>query len=413
MTKQRGNKAGSSLKALSGSEKRAKAKAEGVEAAVERVPSRDIRDTARLLLYVRAGGRCEFDGCNKYLVRHSLTHDEGNYGQMAHIVAFKPEGPRGRAGQRPQDINSIENLMLLCPECHHLVDKERPQDYPRTVLERYKHGHEERIFRLTATQPDRKTTVVQLKSKIGGQAVDIPVAHVREAVAPRYPDDPRGCIIDLTQVDGEGEDFYRAAQETIRRKVQRLYEPGMDVETTQHISLFALAPIPLLVYLGSQLGNKVAVEPYQRHRDTEDWIWKTDGDPVGHKFRRVRQGRNKSKVALLLTLSGPFGVEDLPPAIDKSYYVYEITVAQGSPTPTYLRLRQDLTNFKMVYQQTLRAISKAHPLLGEIHLFPAVPAPVAVLCGRELLPKVDPALLVYDNDKRSGGFRFIFKVNEL
>jgi hypothetical protein len=37
---------------------------------------------------------------------------------------------------------------------------------------------------------------------------------------------------------------------------------------------------------------------------------------------------------------------------------------------------------------------------------------VAVLCGRELLPKIDPVLLVYDNDRRKGGFNLTMKVNE-
>ena len=46
-----------------------------------------------------------------------------------------------------------------------------------------------------------------------------------------------------------------------------------------------------------------------------------------------------------------------------------------------------------------------------IHLFPAVPAPVAVFCGREILPKVDPKLVVYDFDKRQGGFTPIIEVN--
>lgn len=86
--------------------------------AVERIPRTKIKDITRLLLFVRAGGRCEFDGCNKYLLQHHLTLTEGNFAQLAHIVAFKPEGPRGKVGPRPMDINDVTNLMLLCPECH-------------------------------------------------------------------------------------------------------------------------------------------------------------------------------------------------------------------------------------------------------------------------------------------------------
>jgi hypothetical protein len=383
----------------------------GTPSAVQKIPSRNIKENTRLILFVRAGGRCEFDGCNEYMLRHPLTQDEGNFGQMAHIVAFKQEGPRGKAGLRPKDINNVDNLMLLCPHCHKLIDKERPQDFTRETLEKYKRDHETRIFALTATKADRKTTVVQLKSRVAGQAVAIPVADVRQAVSPRYPDDPRGFIIDLTSMRVEDNSFLQLAASTIKTEVERLYAPGMEVESTRHISLFALAPIPLLVYLGRQLSNKVPVDPYQRHRDTEDWAWKENGKPVGYKFHRTRKGTDRSKVAMMLSLSGSIKTKDLPKEIDGRFSIYEISLATGTPNPTYLRLREDLTEFRRVYQAALRAIAANHRALSELHLFPAVPAPIAVLCGRELLPKVDPALLVYDYQKSQGGFHPTLTIN--
>jgi SMODS-associated and fused to various effectors sensor domain/HNH endonuclease len=373
--------------------------------------SRDISDTTRVLLCVRAGGRCEFDGCNKYLFRHHLTHAEENFSQMAHIVAFKPYGPRGRAGKRPNDINSVDNLMLLCSECHHLIDR-RPDEFPREILEKYKRNHEERIFRLTAIEPESRTTVLQLTSRIGAQNVVIPPAEVYKAISPRYADDPQGVVIDLTSFDGQDEAFYRAATRTIRRRVERLYEPGMEVDQTHHLSVFALAPIPLLVFLGTQLSNKVAIELYQRHRDPEEWVWKTGGKPVEYKFYRCRAGTDASSVALLLSLSGTTHLSDLPADIDARFFVYEITLAKGIPRPSFLRTREDLTRFKEVYEQARSFIRREHAGLTTLHLFPAVPASVAVLCGRELLPKVDPALVVWDRDKNSDGFQLILRVNE-
>jgi hypothetical protein len=221
------------------------------ESPVVRV-SRGIAKNTELQLYVRAGGRCEFDGCNIYLLRHHLTHAEGNFAQMAHIVAFKPDGPRGKEAPRPPNINDVENLMLLCHRCHKLID-DHPQDYTRQTLEQYKNAHEARIFRLTDIKPDRKTTVVQLKARIGGHIVSIPAPDVNEAVSPRYPTDTRGYVIDLTNIHGDDDAFNQAAMQTIKHEVERLYAPGMEVEQTRHISLFALAPMPLLVYLGSQL----------------------------------------------------------------------------------------------------------------------------------------------------------------
>src|ERR1051326_8429025 len=73
------------------------------------VLARAVTPLNRLLLVVRAGGQCEFDGCNKNVLRHHVTLKEGMFGQMAHIVAFKMAGPRGDEN-RPIDINDVRNL---------------------------------------------------------------------------------------------------------------------------------------------------------------------------------------------------------------------------------------------------------------------------------------------------------------
>ncbi len=374
------------------------------------VEVRKVPEHTRLQLYVRAGGWCEFDGCNHYLLEHHLTRKEGNFGESAHIVAFSEGGPRGRVRPRPQNIHDADNLMLLCHPCHRLID-DNPADYTIATLREYKRRHEERIYHVTGLGPDYKTTIVQLKANIGGQVVAIPAPQVIEAVAPRYPSNPRGHVIDLTTIHGDDEAFIQTAINNIERELQLIYAPGMDVERTRHISLFALAPIPLLVFLGSKLSNKVTVDFYQRHRDTGNWIWKTDGNPVNYRFSQRRSGSDRSRVALLLSLSGTIHLESLPVEIDERFFIYEITLADRTPNPNYLRLKQELANFQAVYQTSLRVIGKGHDPLSAIHLFPAVPAPVAVACGYELLPKVDPALYVYDNDKAKGGFNLAVRIN--
>ena len=330
---------------------------------------------------------------------------------MAHIVAFKPDGPRGKSGLRPKDINNVHNLMLLCPQCHHLIDR-RPKEFPRETLEKYKKNHEERIIRLTAIEPDSKTTVVQLLSRIGDKTVAIPPAEIYKAISPRYAHDPQGVVIDLTHLDGQDENFYAIATRTIEKKIERLYEPGMEADQTRHISLFAMAPMPLLVFLGSQLSSRVAVELYQRHRvPSESWEWKTYSEPIQYKFHRRREGMDAASVALLLSLSGSTHLSDLPAELDEKFFIYEITLAKDTPRPSFLRTREDLVGFKDVYEEARSSIRRDHAGLTALHLFPAVPAPVAVLCGRELLPKVDPTLIVYDRDKNQAGFQKILRVN--
>ncbi len=374
--------------------------------------NRGIRDLTRLLLFVSAGGRCEFDGCNGYLLQHPLTLALGNFAEMAHIVAFSEDGPRGKLALQPTYINDVGNLMLLCPQCHKLID-DHPDQYIVSILQKFKESHEDRIFHVTGLGPDKRTTVVQLKARIAGQTVAIPVAQVTKAVAPRYPTDAKGHVIDLTAISAEGKAFIEEAPRCIKQKIERLYEPGMDVHETRHISLFALAPIPLLIYLGSQLSNKVPVDVFQRHRDTEDWVWKDSGTQAEYRFDKIREGMGEGCLALIISLSGKIRPEALPSNIDDQFTIYELTLANIDPSPTYLRQREDLARFKDTYQAGLRTIARECGKCETIHLFPAVPAPVAVYCGRELLPKVDPKLLVYDYDKRLGGFTPIIEVNSI
>jgi len=373
--------------------------------------TRKISERVRLLIAVRSGGRCEFDGCNRYLFEHPLTLRSGNFSQSAHIVAFSPRGPRGATAISLRKLNQPSNLMLLCADCHRLIDT-RPGEFSVKILRKYKRQHEERIRFVTDLGPDRKTTVVKLTSRIGGQPVSIPMAQIIRAISPLYPTDRKGWIIDLGAIEGEQRAFFDAAADTVRSRIRRLFDPGMDGSETRHISLFALAPIPLLVLAGREIGNKVPLALYQRHRDTESWVWKQGGAPTEYDVRVVRTGKDPLRVALVVSLSGKIRESDLPTEIDEQFTIYEITPAGRNPSPDFLTLREELLGFKAAYLECLTSITRDHPGLDTIHLFPACPAPIAVLCGRELHPKVHPALLVYDNDKRQGGFLPILKVNE-
>lgn len=379
-----------------------------LESPVRKVQSRDIKPTVRLLLMVEAGGRCEFDGCNKYLLEDRLTLTRGNFGEAAHIVAFSPSGPRGNDTLRPSDINDPGNLMALCAVHHKLID-DNPGKHTKATLQEYKKEHERRIRLVTAMGPDRKTEVVTFTAPIRGQHVAIPSSQIVEAVAPNYPTDRDGFNIDLIGIADTSPAFIQIAADTISTQVHDFFSRGRRTRV-QHISLFALGPIPLLVHLGHQLTNKVPLNLFQRHRDTESWTWKATGKPAAYAFRTLRKNKG-GKVALVLSLSGTVRIADLPREVRSTRTIYEITLAApAKPKTTFLRTRKDLENFRLAYQDALGMIIKNHGLVETIDIFPAVPAPIAVLCGRELLPKVHPALSVYDYDKQRNGFTFQLEV---
>lgn len=367
------------------------------------VLARNVPEKIQRMLWGLTAGRCEFAGCNKDLFQHSITLLEGNFAQVAHTVAFREDGPRGQDGDRPDEVHDLANLMLLCPEDHKLID-DRPTEFTRKTLEAYKQDHEDRVRHVTSFGPDLKTTVVQLKALIAGQPVDIPISHVYDAVAPRWPTDRRGFVIDITGIDVEDNPGTAAAVRKIDQELSRLYAPGMDVQATRHISLFALAPMHVLAYLGSRLSDKIAVDFFQRHRDTSasPWQWRSSDTSVDYETLPLRQGTDKNRVALVLSLSGKIPADALPSSVDDSYSVYEITLKGQTPHRDFLRQRDDLERFRKCYREFLAKLSHEHGLLDEIHVFPAVPAPVAATLGYDLLPKVHPSLRMFDYQTGAG-----------
>lgn len=377
---------------------------------VEEVDYRHIDEKVRRLLLVVAGGNCQFMGCNDYLMEHHLTLTPGNFAQVAHIVAFKRNGPRGGEPVRPDDINEIGNLMLLCPKCHKLID-DHPINYLRETLEEMKNAHEQRIKLVTSMGPEMRTALVTFQAPIGGQHIDIHIDDIRKALSPRYPVSRLGTAIDLSALTGATEvNMISVAQELIQKRLEVLFQANGEADKAGHVSVFAIGPISMLVMLGSKLSNKIPTDFFQRHRDTENWTWKTEGSPVKYKFIRRIKGPSDGPVALMLSLSGTIDISALPDKFVKDGSVYEIILSSQTPDPTFLEKRSDLEAFRIIYQEALGTIMKEHGAIDKIALFPAIPAPVAILCGRERLPKVHPTLNVYDYDRNVDGFNFQMEV---
>lgn len=370
--------------------------------------ARSVPGDVRLRLVAASAGRCQLPGCNEFLYTHSVTAMEGNFAEAAHIVAFKRRGPRGSA-DRPVDINAFENLMHLCAGCHHLIDT-APDDWPVEKLLAHKREHEERIHAVTGLGPEWRTTVIQLRGSIGGQPVDVPASDIHAALQPRYPARLPGVLIDLTAIQRESPAFFDVAREQIRRELRPALRAELELKRVQHYSVFALAPIPVLVCLGRELGNKIVVDVFQRHRD-QSWRWREDGPIVEYEIRTIRTGTDPACVAVQLPLSGEILPSSVPAEIDARFTVYEIGLRGQRPSVEFLRRREDLAAFRTKYREALRDISGAHDKLGEIHLLPAVPAPIAIACGQEVMAKAHPALVVYDNVK--GALSYAITVNRL
>lgn len=374
-------------------------------------PARAVPSLVTLQLFSVAGGCCQFRGCGKYLLEHAVTKRAGNFAEKAHIFAFSVSGPRGKSPGRPKDVHTLENLMLLCAHCHKQVDDD-PDAFPAELLRVFKHEHEERFRRAAKLSPECEAVVLIVTAPIAGTAPVVPRGDVIAALSPLYPAESQFAHIDLSDLKGEreGEAFNALACRKIDREIARLFADGSALSRTPRIALFAIAPIHILAHLGSRLENKIPLHLFQRHRDTQNWTWKEPTTGIRYRARVLQQRPRGAPVALVLSLSGTIGLSDLPQPTRDDAAIYEITLDDVVPTPTFLNSAEDLAAFAPVLHEAWALIAAEHGFVDSVDVFPAVPAPIAVLLGRERLMKRHPALRLHDADKVNGGFVFQIEV---
>jgi hypothetical protein len=88
-------------------------------------------------LYLRSGNRCAFPGCNQPL----MTSEGVLVGEIAHIEAAMPGGPRFRDSMTNEERRAFENLLLVCATHHTVVDTD-PDRWSVDALRDLKKTHE-------------------------------------------------------------------------------------------------------------------------------------------------------------------------------------------------------------------------------------------------------------------------------
>ena len=116
------------------------------------------------ILWSASGGLCAFPECRERLT-YSEAGDLAPYtlGEMAHICGDQAGANRHDAGQTQQQRDDYQNLILLCPTHHALIDRpENEQRFPSELLHQFKAAHETFVReRLAPAPPDDKLALAR------------------------------------------------------------------------------------------------------------------------------------------------------------------------------------------------------------------------------------------------------------
>ena len=132
---------------------------------------------------------------------------------------------------------------------HKLIDRDELNQYPEQRLLDMKADHEERIRVLTDVTQDRSSHVLRYGAKIGEHDSPVSFSRARLAMLPeRYPSEGRSIGIGIAgniATDGEDE-FWAMEPDNLKRQFQRIISERIAMREIEHLSVFALGPIPLL-----------------------------------------------------------------------------------------------------------------------------------------------------------------------
>jgi hypothetical protein len=133
----------------------------------------------KVRLFADSGGYCQNPECTRLLFME-IGDERIHVAEIAHIFAAGDDGPRANQALTPEQKGAYENLILLCPTCHTMVDK-APAAFPDSLVIRWKRQHVEKLAAMFGARryPDR----------LGARSAILPLLDENQAIHREYGPD--------------------------------------------------------------------------------------------------------------------------------------------------------------------------------------------------------------------------------
>jgi predicted restriction endonuclease len=99
-----------------------------------------ISDKTRKILWGRSGNRCSI--CKLELIIDENEKDDSSVvGEECHIISGQKNGPRHDRNRPKDEIDTYDNLILLCRIHHKMID-DQPETFTEDIIKQIKVNHE-------------------------------------------------------------------------------------------------------------------------------------------------------------------------------------------------------------------------------------------------------------------------------
>ncbi len=358
--------------------------------------SRQIPSVVQNALWAVSAGRCEI--CGKKLYIEEKTNTLINISQKAHIHPFSKNGPRFSMEQ--ENPHEIDNLMLLCLEDHKMIDS-FPDTYTVPWLREQKRLFEEKVSSVIDTQRI-KSSILYFQSGITKQDT---TKDEKAELCPVLLNN--GNFFDgqyhRINVEVRGvehtTDYYQLMCSSIKNQID---QKSYFLQNADCVSVFGLAPQPLLLYFGFLLNDESNIKVYQRSRDGElKWDWKKQELTNHFSVEKLDSSKlvNLNEINIIVSVSAEID----PNRVPKTQTIPTIIIRADRQSHNAIQSVEDAEEFIRVFRtQVIERIRAEFPYITHINIFPAAPVSLPIRMGMNYQKNIDVEWRIFNQETDIG-----------
>ncbi|WP_078593154.1 SAVED domain-containing protein [Evansella clarkii] len=340
-------------------------------------------------LWVSSGGMCA--KCKTALILDDVDA-KVNIGERAHIIGKakgkgKQGGPRREFAEEfditDENIDSLNNIMLMCSQCHHTIDT-NIKAYPPTDLFYMKEEHESWV-REQLSKKNKAIVVVHKRKN------PMPVDSIL------LSKETNCLLLDAVSLQEEFTDFTEEGWKTAKNDNEDFFRKVVNSKRENegtYLFVFPLSPIPLLIHLGSLISDTTAAVVHQFDRDTQMWCHENANLDKNVGLPEVKISEYvHDKLVVTVQVSGNIHEQDIKDAVDGSFQSLDIKI--DKPELNAVLYKNDVEVLKSAFRKEVYRLQGENQY-SEIHLFYFGPAGLAVELGRCINQNMLPVIHLYE-----------------
>lgn len=322
-------------------------------------------DVARRL-QILSGNKCAFPGCTTELLQ---SNDADTWvGQVTHICAASPGGPRYDSRQTDDERNGFDNLMIMCATHNTVIDR-NVEKYTVEVLRKMKNDHESQFRGNT----EADTAIVE-------KILDEKAVGIRSfSRGTEYMDSELEAVLDLGgHFSGRNIRESKLWHENVMPEVSAfLSEQIKDgISYRLHLATHTCIGFAAGFFLDSKAGKDVTpVQSTMRGK----LLWEPDMDEEIQRplceYKDHDLGTSGNDIALVLSITNDILSQAQPYIVEQLPSVGRIMECRALPQPLPTSVRNGTHAFRMAEEvaASLHASRRGNERGGTLHIFASAP----------------------------------------